>query len=153
MQLFSSQFLSIPPKPRNSSLARLVKKSSQRIKLDLHTVYTYLVFIRRKICIKQEYFAMSRFTQERSKKIAHGIKDYTGCPKKIPFPRLLSCANLIYTTFYLIIYIILQKPSYSIHPVISCNILKNRFVLFLHIINMSLLCSCSFLCQPQLLCI
>ena len=96
---------------------------------------------------------MSRFTQERSKKIAHGIKDYTGCPKKIPFPRLLSCANLIYTTFYLIIYIILQKPSYSIHPVISCNILKNRFVLFLHIINMSLLCSCSFLCQPQLLCI
>ena len=57
------------------------------------------------------------------------------------------------TVFYLIIYIILQKPSYSIHPVISCNILKNRFVLFLHIINMSLLCSCSFLCQPQLLCI
>ena len=35
------------------------------------------------------------------------------------------------TTFYLIIYIILQKPSYSIYPVISCNILKNRIVLFL----------------------
>ena len=41
MQLFLANFSSIPPKPRNSSLSGLVKKSSHRIKRSVFQIRKY----------------------------------------------------------------------------------------------------------------